>query len=94
MQPTASSAPAPRRSTATAPAECERSQISVAPRERAAAVSAGHVGQRARAVGDVREHDDVALGEAAEVRGHGPSSSSLSKIRSSSPRAAAIPSST
>ena len=60
MQPTASSAPAARRSTGTAPAEWLRSQISVAPRSRAAAWSAREVGQRAAAVADVGEHDDVA----------------------------------
>ena len=50
MQPTASSTPVALRSTGIAPAECERSQTTCG------AVSAGHVGDLAGAVADVREH--------------------------------------
>ncbi len=60
MQPTASSAPAARRPTGIAPAEWLRSQISVAPRSRRGGLERRQVGDRAAAVADVREDDDVA----------------------------------
>ena len=49
--------PPPRRSTGTAPAECERSQTT-SRRARGGGRQRGHVGERARAVVDVREHDE------------------------------------
>ena len=68
MQPTASSTPASLEvDRRRAPTECERSQTTCASWRRATSVIAAHVGQRARAVGDVGEHDERggAVGERA-----------------------------
>ena len=91
MQPTASSRAArragrraPRRPSARGPRSASR-RAARRGRER------GHVGERARAVGDVGEHDDVAGARRRPVVGCGPSSASASNSRSSSPRARGEP---
>ena len=65
--------------------------VAEVPDDRRARVERLHVGQRAGAVGDVREHDE-ALGDVVGLRPE--QRVGGSKICSSSPRARAMPSST